>query len=149
MGLSQITDRWHFLSEHAGIISLDPVEPRQLKRFPVFAGLEFETLDRIAPDITLARWHDGAFLFEEGAYIDLAFIIVNGRVRLLSSLHRQPVAGRSLSFLAMLGMEEAAGITRLTLEKNRAGRRRNRIAANTSARPPPATPQGRRIPSQA
>lgn len=118
MGLSQITDRWHFLSEHAGIISLDPVEPRQLKRFPVFAGLEFETLDRIAPDITLARWHDGAFLFEEGAYIDLAFIIVNGRVRLLSSLHRQPVAGRSLSFLAMLGMEEAAGITRLTLEKN-------------------------------
>lgn len=111
-------DRWHSPGEQSGLLSLTPLDARALKRFDPFRDLDMDLLLRLAPDIALAEWADNAYLFEEGAYIDLAFIIVAGKVRLMSNLHRQPVASRTKQaarFLALMGFDESSGFSKMLL----------------------------------
>lgn len=111
-------DRWHVTGEQSGLLSLAPLDARSLKRFEPFRDLDMDLLLRLAPDIALAEWADNAYLFEEGAYIDLAFIIVKGEVRLMSNLHRQPISNRPTSpvrFLSLMGFDESSGFSKMRL----------------------------------
>ncbi|HSR51224.1 MAG TPA: cyclic nucleotide-binding domain-containing protein [Acidobacteriota bacterium] len=75
-------DRWSGLDEQTGILDLsDQPTPQQLKsKSDIFADFDPQLLEQICPDISVARWKAGSVFFEEGTYIDLAFLIVKGQV---------------------------------------------------------------------
>jgi CRP-like cAMP-binding protein/Fe-S-cluster-containing dehydrogenase component len=76
-------DRWSSLGQHTGIRRLSGrLSVKELARFPIFDGLRDDLLEELSPDISVAEWEEGATLFEEGSYLDLAFYIVQGEVSL-------------------------------------------------------------------
>jgi len=81
--VEQHRDRWSAFGSGTGIKSIsDMLSPEQLAEFEVFADYDEKFLRRISTDVSVAFWEEGAVLFEEGSYIDLAFVIVNGSVAL-------------------------------------------------------------------
>lgn len=74
-------DRWSSMGEATGIkrIHAQP-KPAELKKLPLFASYDEDFLQEISHDIAFATWEKGAILFEEGAYLDLAFFVVSGQV---------------------------------------------------------------------
>lgn len=75
-------DKWSYLSLSSGLLEILPLEPRALKRFPLFKDLDFEQLHHMTQDVALVKWQDGAEIFHEGDYVDLAFFIVRGKIKL-------------------------------------------------------------------
>ncbi len=66
-------DRWSMFGAADGISQLsERLSAAELKQYPLFAGFKDRFLDRISPDISVAQWREGAVLFEEGSYIDVA-----------------------------------------------------------------------------
>ena len=88
-------DRWSSFGQHTGIRRLsDRLSVDDLKRFPIFEKLRDDFLEELSPDISVADWEEGATLFEEGSYLDLAFYIVEGEVDLFLKKHEgaaQPI----------------------------------------------------------
>ncbi|RMD87074.1 MAG: hypothetical protein D6813_14090, partial [Calditrichaeota bacterium] len=81
--IQQYKDRWSYANREAGILEIsEKLSPRQLKRFEIFQDYDDPFLEKISPDISLARWQKDAILFEEGSYIDLAFFIIHGNVEI-------------------------------------------------------------------
>ncbi len=79
--IEQHRDRWSAFGASAGLLGLsERMSPEELRRFEIFRDYDDEFLEAISPDVTLAKWKRGAVLFEEGAYLDLAFFIVQGAV---------------------------------------------------------------------
>ncbi len=77
----QYQDRWSFYGDEAGILELSQrLTPQELKQFDIFKDYPDKFLQEISPDVSVARWKKEAVLFEEGAYIDLAFYILEGEV---------------------------------------------------------------------
>ncbi len=74
-------DRWSAFGEATGIkrFHAQP-KPAELKKLPLFAPYDETFLQGISHDISIATWEKGAILFEEGAYLDLAFSVVSGEV---------------------------------------------------------------------
>jgi len=88
-------DRWASFGEHAGIQNLSSLlTPEQLKRFEIFQEFKDDFLQEISPDITLAVWEPGTVIFEEGTYLDLAFVVIEGEVEIL--LARDGSAGEPI-----------------------------------------------------
>lgn len=115
MMVGQHGDRWSSFGEHAGIENLSSLlSPAQLKSIELLAEFEDEFLREISPDITVAQWKGGATIFEAGAYLDLAFFIIDGQVDLFLSgnLDQAPHAVAkegSVIFLAAADFDLARG----------------------------------------
>ncbi len=79
--IEQYRDRWSSYDDDSGLVRLsDRPSVAELERHEIFAGLDARLLDRIASDVSLAAWREGSVLFEQGAYIDLAFVVLSGEV---------------------------------------------------------------------
>jgi CRP-like cAMP-binding protein/Pyruvate/2-oxoacid:ferredoxin oxidoreductase delta subunit len=79
--LEQYKDRWTSFGAGTGILDIsEKPTPDVLKRYPIFEGLDDKFLERISPDVSIARWKKNSVLFEEGSYIDMAFFVVSGEV---------------------------------------------------------------------
>lgn len=83
MRMEQFHDRWTSVGTNSGIIELkERPTPAQLKQYDIFKEYDDKLLEKISPDISIARWKAGAILFEEGSYIDLAFYIISGNAKI-------------------------------------------------------------------
>ncbi|MDJ0841582.1 MAG: cyclic nucleotide-binding domain-containing protein [Acidobacteriota bacterium] len=79
--LEQFRDRWSSLGLNNGLLAVsDRMTVAQLKEIDIFAEFKDIILEKIATDVSVATWREGAVLFEEGSYIDLAFYILEGEV---------------------------------------------------------------------
>lgn len=54
----------------------------QLGQLELFAGYSEKFLEFISPDVSVATWSTDSVLFEEGSYLDLAFVVLEGEVEL-------------------------------------------------------------------
>lgn len=76
-------DRWASFGEHAGIQSISSLlQPEQMQGLELFKDLKEDFLLEISPDVSVAKWNEGAVIFEEGTYLDLAFVVLEGEVEL-------------------------------------------------------------------
>ena len=81
-------DRWSTYGENTGIRKISArLSVQALRDHDVFQGLSDKVLEGLSQDVSVVEWDEGAILFEEGSYLDLAFVIVDGTVDLLSSRH--------------------------------------------------------------
>ncbi len=81
-------DRWSTYGENTGIRKISArLSAQALRDHDVFQGLSDKVLEGLSPDVSVVEWEEGASLFEEGSYLDLAFVVVEGAVDLLSSRH--------------------------------------------------------------
>ena len=81
-------DRWSAYGENTGIRKISArLSVQALRDHDVFQGLSDKVLEGLSQDVSVVEWDHGAILFEEGSYLDLAFVIVEGAVDLLSSRH--------------------------------------------------------------
>lgn len=90
----QYHDRWSSYGENTGIRQIsEMLSPEQLKQVPFLEDLRDKFLQQLSPDISIVQWEQGATLFEEGSYLDLAFYIVEGEVDLFLKKHAsaQPI----------------------------------------------------------
>ncbi len=79
--LEQYRDRWSSYGGTTGIVAIsDKPSVEVLRRFGLFADYDDRFLERISPDVSLVSWRAGSALFEAGAYLDLAFFVVEGEV---------------------------------------------------------------------
>lgn len=77
----QFDDRWTSYGKHTGILKIYKRLPAEkLKEFDVFQDYDLAFLKRISPDVCVAVWDAQKVLFEEGSYIDLAFVVLQGHV---------------------------------------------------------------------
>ena len=87
--IEQYKDRWTSFGASTGIVDLsEKLSPAELKRYDLFKPYDDKFLERISADISLATWKPGAVLFEEGSYLDLAFCVVKGSVKILVEAHQ-------------------------------------------------------------
>lgn len=88
-------DRWSSFGEHAGIRTISSLlGPNELRKHWVFEEFNDKFLREIGPDVSLATWNAGAVIFEEGTYLDLAFVVVEGEVEVFVAQHdsaHQPI----------------------------------------------------------
>lgn len=86
MRLEQFKDRWSSTGTNSGIIQIkEKPSPSQLKQYELFKEFDDSFLEKLSPDISIARWQRDSTLFEEGTYVDIAFYVINGNVKILSS----------------------------------------------------------------
>ncbi len=86
-------DRWSAYGTQSGLLSLsDRLTPQDLRQYEIFQPYDDAFLEKISPDITVASWENGAILFEEGNYLDLAFYIVDGEVDVFLNKQQEPAA---------------------------------------------------------
>ncbi len=79
-------DRWSSFGSHAGIESISSLlSPDQLREHWVFEEFSDRFLREIGPDVSLAKWNADAVVFEEGTYLDLAFLVVDGEVEVFQA----------------------------------------------------------------
>ncbi|MFL6195880.1 MAG: cyclic nucleotide-binding domain-containing protein [Thermoanaerobaculia bacterium] len=117
----QYRDRWSSFGIRTGILGLsERLSPAELARYPIFSEYDERFLEKLSPDISVGRWQEGAVLFEEGSYIDVAFFVVEGSVEVFHKLSgsarvRQPIfdlqrtsfqpAGADLSGVSAVGIQ--------------------------------------------
>ncbi len=77
----EFDDRWTSFGTHTGILKIyKHLSAERLKEFEIFQDYELDFLEKIRPDVCVAIWDKQKVLFEEGAYIDLAFFVLKGQV---------------------------------------------------------------------
>ncbi|MEM7353847.1 MAG: cyclic nucleotide-binding domain-containing protein, partial [Acidobacteriota bacterium] len=80
--IEQYKDRWSSYGMHTGIVAIsEKMSAAELKAFEIFQDYDDKFLEKISPDVSLVAWKKGSVLFEEGTYLDLAFFIVEGQVK--------------------------------------------------------------------
>lgn len=78
---AQYQDRWTSYGANTGVAAIsDKPSVADLRKYDLFKAYDDAFLEKLSPDIAIALWHPDAVLFEEGAYIDLAFFIGQGEV---------------------------------------------------------------------
>ncbi len=74
-------DRWSSYGANTGVLEIsEKLNPAALKKFEIFSEFDDKFLEKISPDVSVARWKRDTVLFEEGSYIDIAFAIAKGTV---------------------------------------------------------------------
>ena len=87
----QHRDRWSLYGAESGIEQLSQrLGASELKRFEVFQAFKDPILETISADVSVATWREGAVLFEEGSYVDLAFFLVKGAAAAYLSARVEP-----------------------------------------------------------
>ena len=85
---AQHRDRWSLYGAESGIERLSRrLGASELRKYDIFEGFKDATLETISPDVTVAVWREGAVLFEEGSYVDVAFFVVEGAAAAYLSAH--------------------------------------------------------------
>lgn len=103
--IEQYRDRWTSFGATTGIVELsDKLSPAELRELELFRELDDAFLERISPDVSVAVWSEGSILFEEGAYIDLAFFVVEGEIEVWVASHGSPVESRPIFDLGRTGI---------------------------------------------
>ena len=88
---AQHRDRWSLYGAESGIERLSRrLGASELRQYEVFEGFKDATLETISPDVSVAVWREGAVLFEEGSYVDVAFFLVEGAAAAYLSAHADP-----------------------------------------------------------
>lgn len=78
---AQYHDRWSSYGDNTGIVAIsDKPTVADLRNYDIFQAYDDAFLEKLSPDISIALWRADSVLFEEGAYIDLAFFIGQGEV---------------------------------------------------------------------
>ena len=84
----QHRDRWSMYGADSGILQLSQrLSADDLKQYEVFEGFKDQVLETISLDVSVALWREGAVLFEEGSYVDVAFFLVKGAAAAYLSKH--------------------------------------------------------------
>jgi CRP-like cAMP-binding protein/Fe-S-cluster-containing dehydrogenase component len=111
MRVEQFNDRWTSTGANSGVTQIkDRLTAPQLKQYQVFKEFDEKLLEKISPDISVARWKKDSVLFEEGTYVDLAFCIVSGEVKIYASVQSQEAPADSPIFdTARTGMLDVSG----------------------------------------
>ncbi len=79
--IEQYKDRWSSYGMNTGIEAIsDKLSAEELKQHELLRDYDDRFLEKISPDVSFVAWREGAVLFEEGTYLDLAFFIVDGTV---------------------------------------------------------------------
>lgn len=92
--IEQFRDRWSTGTGDSGLLSIsEKPSPETLRQYELFAPYEDAFLEKISPDVAIANWQEGAILFEEGAYIDLAFFVASGEVEVFVDRERPEGGG--------------------------------------------------------
>ena len=87
----QHRDRWSSYGAADGIRHLsERLSAEELKQYPIFEGFKDRFLETISPDVSVALWREGAVLFEEGSYIDVAFFLIEGSAAAYLAKHAGP-----------------------------------------------------------
>jgi Fe-S-cluster-containing dehydrogenase component/CRP-like cAMP-binding protein len=90
----QHRDRWSVFGASDGILHLsERLTASDLKQYAIFEDFKDRFLNTISPDISVARWREGAVLFEEGSYIDVAFFLVEGDAAAYLAKHQSGDTG--------------------------------------------------------
>ncbi len=88
--IEQYKDRWSSYGLNTGIVAIsDKMSAHELRQFELFQDYDDKFLEKISTDVSLVAWREGSVLFEEGTYLDLAFVVVSGSVEVFL----QSVAG--------------------------------------------------------
>ncbi|MEX0893229.1 MAG: cyclic nucleotide-binding domain-containing protein [Gemmatimonadota bacterium] len=97
-------DRWSSFGEHTGIRSISSLPtPAQLKKIGILQEFDDDLLKELSPDLSLAEWNAGAVIFEQGSYLDLAFLVVSGEVEVFLARPEsavQPIFGSGAGAVA-------------------------------------------------
>ncbi|HSR67417.1 MAG TPA: cyclic nucleotide-binding domain-containing protein [Acidobacteriota bacterium] len=132
-------DRWSGLDEQSGIVDLsDQPTPAQLKSASkIFDDFDSDLLAQICPDVSIASWKAGSVFFEEGTYIDLAFLIVEGQVEVaLQSVENESRSSRPLFDPERTGIHRLEDLQSATTKGKPQSKRPSR------GMPPAAVPSG-------
>lgn len=111
--LEQYKDRWTSLGASTGVLELsEKPTPALLKGFEIFREYDDKFLEKISPDVSIAKWKKDTVLFEEGSYLDLAFFVVEGSVDVYVQKQQSSSLGAPLfdrartAFMAEPGKQE-------------------------------------------
>ena len=116
----QHRDRWSVFGADEGIRHLsNRLSATQLKQYPIFEGFKDRFLETISPDVSVASWREGAVLFEEGSYIDVAFFLVEGSAAAYLAKHAAPEGRTGPIFAGPSTVAEHAGETGTVLRDDR------------------------------
>lgn len=79
--IEQHRDRWSSYGSQTGIRSIsEMLSAKELRDIDILSDLDDRFLEKISPDVSIVQWADGAVLFEQGTYLDLAFYVLDGEV---------------------------------------------------------------------
>jgi Fe-S-cluster-containing dehydrogenase component/CRP-like cAMP-binding protein len=85
----QHRDRWSVFGASDGIRHLsERLTASDLKQYSIFEDFKDRFLETISADISVALWREGAVLFEEGSYIDVACFLVEGEAAAYLAKHQ-------------------------------------------------------------
>ena len=107
--VEQHKDRWSSFGKGTGILDIaEKPTPEVLRKYTLFKEFDDKFLERLSPDISIARWKKKSMLFEEGSYIDVAFLIVAGEIQVSIEKQREstqqlPIFNRSRTMVAGSG----------------------------------------------
>jgi len=107
--VEQHKDRWSSFGKGTGILDIaEKPTPEVLRNYALFKEFDDKFLERLSPDISIARWKKKSMLFEEGSYIDVAFLIVAGEIQVSIEKQREstqqlPIFNRSRTMVAGSG----------------------------------------------
>ena len=92
--IEQFRDRWSTGSSDSGLLAIsEKPSSEKLRQYEIFAPYDDAFLEKISPDVAIANWQEGTVLFEEGAYIDLAFFVASGEVEVFVDRERPDGGG--------------------------------------------------------
>ena len=95
--LEQYKDRWTSFGASTGILEIsEKPTPELLRRYEIFKEYDDRFLEKISPDISIAKWKGGTVLFEEGSYLDIAFFVVDGSVDVYIEKQQSAAGGRPI-----------------------------------------------------
>jgi CRP-like cAMP-binding protein/Fe-S-cluster-containing hydrogenase component 2 len=123
--LEQYKDRWTSFGGNTGILEIsEKPTPAVLKKYEIFKEYDDVFLEKISPDVSIARWRKDTVLFEEGSYVDVAFFIARGSVDvyLKKQASSSPIFDRSRTVVASAGKLESAPSTGQTVFQAQVGR---------------------------
>ena len=79
----QYRDRWSSYGGQSGIKAIsEKPSAAALREIDLFKDYDDRFLERISPDVSLVSWRQSVVLFEQGAYLDLAFFVLEGEVEI-------------------------------------------------------------------
>lgn len=118
--LAQYHDRWSSYGDNTGIVAIsDKPSAADLRQHEIFQPYDDAFLEKLSPDISIALWSPGSVLFEEGAYIDLAFFISKGEVEVnLEGVGASPIFDASRTSMVSAkkrSSEEGEGVSSPTV----------------------------------
>ena len=148
--IEQYKDRWSSYGMNTGIVAIsDKLSVAELGQFDLFADYDDKFLEKISPDVSLVAWKEGAVLFEEGTYLDLAFFVVQGKVEVyLENVLASDAGGQTSGVQPIFDVSRTMMVPTSIATPDRAGdvpgRQGTELVPAKDARPPTLQARGKR-----